>query len=202
MTTTKIDFGEVVGNNPAEWATKARNLIKAAGLVKKSCPQYKTDWMKTSPQSIPSWEEIDLFSIVQMLKAMALESYLKAIWLKVGEKLFHNQKYIGLPKIKDHDLPAIMGALAKDHKVSFSAKELNIAKRLTVCIFSGRYPLSKKKRPAVRNPFPHDGMLPPGMWVIGSDDDIFEALVRRLESRLSESDTQPIFALDAASQRQ
>jgi hypothetical protein len=76
-----------------------------------------------------------------MLLGYAIECALKCLWVKKGNKIVANGKYVGVPGAKDHDLMQLSKA------VGFlpTMTESDVLQRLSKFVrFAGRYPIAKK----------------------------------------------------------
>lgn len=75
-----------------------------------------------------------------MLLGYAIECSLKGLWLRRGNEIIKNGKYVGIPGVPDHDL------LRLSRAVGFMPKpaEADVLQHLTKFIrFAGRYPVAK-----------------------------------------------------------
>lgn len=75
-----------------------------------------------------------------MLLGYAIECALKGLWVRRGNKIVQNGKYVGLPGVPDHDL----AKLSKVVGFSPTTAETAVLNHLTKFIrFAGRYPIAK-----------------------------------------------------------
>jgi hypothetical protein len=75
-----------------------------------------------------------------MLLGYAIECSLKGLWLRQGNEIIKNGKYVGIPGVPDHDL------LRLSHAVGYvpTDAEADVLQHLTKFIrFAGRYPVAK-----------------------------------------------------------
>jgi hypothetical protein len=76
-----------------------------------------------------------------MLLGYAIECALKGLWVKKGNKVVENGKYVGVGKGKDHDLVQLSRAVG----FSPTMTETDVLHRLSKFLrFAGRYPVAKK----------------------------------------------------------
>jgi hypothetical protein len=92
-----------------------------------------------------------------MLFGYAIECALKGLWVKKGNKIVLNGKYVGVSGSKDHDLVGLSKAVG----FSPTTAEADVLQRLSKFVrFAGRYPIAKTP----------DEMRPHEMPVIGKID--------------------------------
>lgn len=84
------------GNNYRWWIDKAENLLISSNILERAYldAEEKMKTEKTGKVPVEYW----CCSSMYFLKAMAMESYLKAVYLKKGGKLCDNNHYIGNKK--------------------------------------------------------------------------------------------------------
>lgn len=81
-----------------------------------------------------------MLAVRAMLLGYSLECLFKALWLRNGNELVRDGRYIGVKGANDHDLVQ----LARASKFSPTPNELAVLKRLTNFLrFAGRYPVGK-----------------------------------------------------------
>jgi hypothetical protein len=92
------------GNMPETWRSCAADLLAAASvlLVNRASMQCNSEPTNDAWRTHPS--EL-------MLRGMAIECLLKALWITQGHKLVEDNKYIGVPGAADHDLVQLAKAL-------------------------------------------------------------------------------------------
>jgi hypothetical protein len=178
---TKTDFWcwafESSGRNPLSWQASAKDLFEGAEAVKDRVPTY-TGLMPT------------LASVQALLLGLALECLLKALWIKSRKawldehkefSLTRDGKYIGIPKVKDHDLLAIANAA----NLKATAKERAVLGRLSgFVLFAGRYPIAKtvdltRPRRTGRGPKTARGYITMSELAIG--EDLAKRLMKEVE---------------------
>jgi hypothetical protein len=133
---------EALGNDPEQWKLKAESLCQAASLLYQSIGEPPQD--PKDPKLILEW--FNLHDIGRMLRGMALECLLKAIWLAHGELLVKDGGFVGIPKTKSHDLYAMYLASFSRRKPKLSKQEVELLARLSFAITSARYPISKSPK--------------------------------------------------------
>lgn len=95
------------------------------------------------------------FSVRAMLIGYAIECALKGLWVKKGNKIVQNGKYIRVPGTRDHDLVQL------SRQVGFSPSKLeaDVLERISKFVtFAGRYPIAKT--PEAMQPNQRDGFGP------------------------------------------
>ena len=95
------------------------------------------------------------FSVRAMLIGYAIECALKGLWVKEGNKVVHDGRYVGVPRAGDHDLVQL------SRQVGFSPTKLEaeVLVRLSKFVtFAGRYPIAKIPDPM--RPYQRDGFGP------------------------------------------
>jgi hypothetical protein len=116
-----------------------------------------------------------------MLRGMAIECILKALWVKQGHKLANDGKYKGVPGAGAHDLVQLASVL----NLSLSDKEKDILMRLSHFIeYGGRYPVPKEADKSQLTRTPSGGRASPTTWSTPSDQILFDAMVNRLDQLL------------------
>jgi hypothetical protein len=118
-----------------------------------------------------------------MLDGMAIECLLKAVWVKRGNKLAKDGKYLEVPGAGAHDLVQLAGAI----KLTLSNLEKDTLRRLSHFIeYGGRYPLPKEAEKLQLTRAPAGGRAAATTWSTPTDYVHFEAVVRRLDQLLDE----------------
>lgn len=81
-----------------------------------------------------------LLCVRAMLLGYAIECALKALWLRMGNKLIRDGRYRGVTGANDHNLPQ----LARAARFTPTATEADVLRRLSrFSQFAGRYPVGK-----------------------------------------------------------
>jgi hypothetical protein len=132
-------------------------------------------------EHFPTSDEWRITGVIIMLRAMAVECLLKALWLKSGGQLAKNGKYRGIPGTRDHDLASLADKVTERLSLNLSDSESDLLQRLSCNIAGGRYPIQKNWN---LNMQPQAGgdrrrttdMLP------DYDDDLFTSLVSKLRT--------------------
>ena len=91
-----------------------------------------------------------------MLRAMATECLLKALWIKHGGRLAEDGRYIGVLKKKEHRLRELGKAVSQKSNIAFTKRELDLLERASDWIISGRYPIQTKYSLPPRQPWRGD----------------------------------------------
>jgi hypothetical protein len=170
------DF-EGAGNSSDIWLITVDSLLNAAAVLRaKRGEQLPDDETK-----ILQW--FRLHTVVQMLRGMAIECFLKAVWLKRGGTLVDNGEYKGIQGAADHDLLSLFDAVSPKTPLCFTDQEREILKRLSYAITSGRYPIGKSVDGPKRFALSSDPFW--GLWRT-SDEALFDSIVNKLYRVFSE----------------
>jgi len=164
-----------LGNDWDLWLSQTDALLSASEILNISCGN------PPKPPDDP-WDFIKIHSVVKMLRGMAIECLLKAIWLKTGGTLTNNKgKYRTIPGTKDHDLYSLATKVSENTELGLTTEEMKILSRLSFAITSGRYPIQKSltARPSTPNT---DEIIKWNKWEIPKDDEQFESIVDKLMS--------------------
>lgn len=171
-------------NSPKLWFWKASALLRSSEELSRRSSRIaavrkgRSTPMRSQPAKVA--EEIDRHSVIQMLRAMWLESLLKGLWLKNGNKLVTGGDYEKIPGTSDHDLLSLLDAVARVTDAKFDELERHLVARLSIAIYSGRYPIPKRWKPQQvrRHPTGVTGL--DGYWQFPSDEVAFVRLANRL----------------------
>ncbi len=132
------EFDEI-GNDYFSWQDTALELLHAADVLKERTIQtkYPEGIEPREPHHLPryigSWTELMLYSF-------AIECLLKGLWVRKGNKLAQNGRYLGLIRPENHDLVAMLkkvGVPCQQHH----EETLHRLSVLTNAV--ARYPISK-----------------------------------------------------------
>lgn len=127
------------GNDKTAWLLTADSLLASANILLKKigvpAKQKKT--------VAKFWNWVKIYYVARMLRGMAIECSLKALWLHSGGVLVRNGKYRGIPGAKNHDLFSIYNQLRLKCSIILSQEELLLLSRVSYAIVEGRYPISK-----------------------------------------------------------
>ena len=174
--TLALELHTRAGNTPETWRSCADDLLAAAAVLldhreaaaRGSAPAADT-W-RTHPSEL-------------MLRGMAIECLLKALWVKRGHKLVEDGKYTSVPGAGAHDLVQLAGVL----QLTMSDLEKDLLRRLSHFIeYGGRYPVPKNAEKLRLTTSPGGGRAAATTWATPSDQLLFGALVNRLEQLLDE----------------
>lgn len=130
---------QVLGNSPEAWIRKSRELCFASDLLLES--YWKLDLSSPSDVLLP---EGRILGVALMLRGMAIECLLKAVWLSSGEKLVEDGEYRKIPGTSDHDLCALLEALSGRVGQAIPKTEKVLLSKLSLYLTRGRYPISKR----------------------------------------------------------
>ncbi|HUU88788.1 MAG TPA: hypothetical protein VMX17_13685 [Candidatus Glassbacteria bacterium] len=130
-----------IGNNLFEWVFTADNLVEAANILK----EESHHWSGTK-NKFTTFRSYRITDVVTMLYSMATECLLKALWLKTGNKLAENGKYVSIKGTKPHDLMSIAKEISKTKIIKFTKNDYNLLRELTHNVTKGRYPIETNKQ--------------------------------------------------------
>jgi hypothetical protein len=78
-----------------------------------------------------------------MLIGYAVECALKGLWLRAGNKLIVNGKFIRVPNTGEHELGQLARVVSEQVHLPLTDEELSVLDRLSAFVlFAGRYPVS------------------------------------------------------------
>jgi len=173
-----------VGNTPSTWEWYAENLLLSSKHLYDE--HFKVDLKKIEKGETPSGEGTRLFGVIQMLRAMALECLLKALWLKGRGILADGGKYKKIPGTNDHNLISLSKKVPEKFNLNITSDEEYLLKRLSLSITGGRYPIQKKWEITKIQALHGGGKGPPTYWQIPKDEDLFVTLISRLKNIIEE----------------
>jgi hypothetical protein len=162
---------ERAGNFAPAWQMCGHELLFASRVLR--------DRIATAPQS--EFAGMKLGAIELMLRAMAVECLLKAIWVHRGNKLSQGGEYSPIPGTASHDLIQMADAVALRRK----ARERDLLRRLTHFVaYPARYPIPKlaSDLKLTRSPVSAGRSIPTN-WS-QPDDKLFDELVAHLDHLL------------------
>jgi len=180
---TPQELFEMIGNDPAAWAGRAEALLTSADLLRAQYPHVPED----DPDAF--WEFLKLHTVAMMLKGMAVESLLKAIWIARVSSLVIDGKFRSVPGTKDHDLLSLIRVLEGHVDIGLSREEVELLPVLSFAITSGRYPVSKSLNTKPAKPEWMERMKW-CRWRIPEDDARFLSIVAKLYRQINK-DLQP-----------
>jgi len=116
-----------------------------------------------------------------MLRGMAVENLMKAVWLKRGNQLVTSGSYLGVPGAAEHNLLQLADVL----QLSLTPDERHLLKRLSHFIeYAGRYPIPKRADKLRLEAVPGGGRSVSTYWVTPSDELLFESVLGTLKKEL------------------
>jgi len=140
--------------------------------------------MSSRNQSRPTrlyWERMSANKVSHMLRAMATECLLKALWLEYGEKLAENGRYVGAMKKNEHQLHELAKAVATKGSIVFTKREIELLEQASYWIVSGRYPIQKESSYLV--PIKRaDGSVAPKQFWKGDPEQELKELIAKLQA--------------------
>jgi hypothetical protein len=169
-----LKMHERAGNLSSAWQLCARDLLFASDVLE----ERRRAAYEEAPivgDLVPL--EYGLHPAALMLKGMALECLLKGLWLIRGNSLVLDGKYIGVPSAGDHDLVQLA------HVIGFklTTLERDTARRLSCFIeYGGRYPIPRTAEKLMLIRSPTGGAAQSTHWMTPSDNELFAAVVDRL----------------------
>ena len=171
---------DTVGNMHGAWGSHASCLLEAAKILKTAFDAAYLIADKAGPgEALPAALYVHPTEI--MLRGFALECFFKALWLKRGNKLAKDGKFLGISGVGSHELVQLADRL----EFKCTGKERDMLGRLSIFVLSiGRYPIPTEwSRNRIRRL--HDGGFgPPTYWGSPADDAAFDRLVRKIETEL------------------
>ena len=167
-----VEAFEERGNAPGTWWWFGRNLFTAADILREH-------WAIDKPTAVPRRNlrtAIAVHGPMLMLRACAMECWLKALYVDAGNKVAVKDRFEGPPG-KQHDLVS----LASNAKLALDDREIAMLAKLQRWITAGRYPIELSWQASY--PPPKAKKSPTTSW---SEDD--EALLDDLRARLFKDD--------------
>jgi hypothetical protein len=138
---------ELGGNDPSRWADKAYALLTAANVIdsfKGAVHEELMDGVGERTLTELEYQRVSVSGVGPMLRAMATECYLKALWLQQGNELVKNGSYAKvLNKGNEHQLDVLASEVAKAGTIAFDANELALLSFVSKWIVAGRYPIPR-----------------------------------------------------------
>jgi hypothetical protein len=133
------EIHEALGNDTEQWLLKADALHRSGEFLYERIGEPPTH--DADLEDVCNW--FSVHNVGRMLRGMALECLLKAMWLTRGEVLVKDGRFIGIPGAKGHDLYAMYVSACFGHRSALSQEEKKLLARLSFAIVSARYPISK-----------------------------------------------------------
>ena len=84
------------GNNHREWLHTADDLLAAIRFLCQHSYHLSPDW-DSIPEHFPFYDELRITGVILMLRGMAVECLLKALWIKGGGQLCYDGEYHKIP---------------------------------------------------------------------------------------------------------
>ncbi len=179
------------GNLPLSWFLSAFALLTAAdvldgfsgdipGEIVQAMHSGRQDELKMTRRRA---ERMEADKVSHMLRAMATECLLKALWLKHGGILAKDGRYVGVLKKKEHRLDELAKAVSRKSQVIFTGRELELLEQASYWITSGRYPIQREYSYLV--PLSkRDGTVAPRQFWRGDPVEELQALIAKLQKAL------------------
>jgi hypothetical protein len=166
------------GSLPAAWQISADELLAASQVLRERGESFDRGSLAVGDPVPPSGR---LGAVELMLRGMAVECLLKALWLEQGNALVDSGHYLGVPGAGSHDLPQLASVAAFTLRVH----EKDLLRRLSHFIeYGGRYPVPRDSSKLMLTRTPGGGRVAATTWSTPSDNELFDALVLRLEALL------------------
>lgn len=171
---------ETVGNDPLAWLDRGEALRAA------SCAVAVKNGHAPQAQTVLDdvWEWALVNDVVRMLRGMALECVIKALWLSTGNDLVAGDRFVDIPGAKHHDLYRMLTRSTSAELSGFSKRELLLLARLSRAIIRGRYPVGRKSRETYPSSPVASGKV---QWnkMVPEDEATFESLWGKLISQVA-----------------
>ena len=130
--TRRVEQHTWAGNSSSAWVSCAQNLIAAATVLRE-----RRDSIDSSSATAPT---AFIHPVELMLNCMAVEGLLKALWVKQGNYLAKDGRYVAVCGAGGHDLVQLADVL----NLTLSEFEKDTLRRLSHFIeYGGRYPVPK-----------------------------------------------------------
>ena len=176
----KIHF-ERAGNSADAWASVAENLCFAAQVLLEKSDEAET--LAPDQEVTQLSNRARLGAIELMLKGMAMECLLKALWVKQGNLFVQAGDFEPVFGAGAHDLRQLAQAVS----ISTTPHESDLLGRLSHFIeYGGRYPIPKKSMKLGFISSPSGGKASPMTWTTPTDNVLFEGLVSKITELLTQ----------------
>lgn len=175
------------GNTPLAWQLCAEDLLIASQLISED---YSDANLKKFAKGDVDLLKARMFFLNKMLRGMALECIFKALWLKGDGCLAKDGKYLKIPDTEEHNLVSYTDKVSEKIELNIirNRKMRNMLKRLSLFIFSARYPILKNWDLTRIELQPNGGKSIPTYWNSPSDDRLFESCLSELKNILNYED--------------
>jgi hypothetical protein len=126
------------GNCFATWWSVAGDLLAAAQLLKEGRESLDLTTL-SSEDAIPPEGRVGAVEL--MLRGMAVECLMKGLWVKNGNPIVKDGKYVKVTGTDNHDLVQLASAI----RFELGSLEQDVLRRLSHFIqYGGRYPIPKR----------------------------------------------------------
>jgi hypothetical protein len=188
------DFYDKVGNLAVKWELSAGDLLCSADFLRDirmeadetAIQQKFADPLRIDRTGQPVSCEFRILYPEIMLRGMAIECLLKALWVKQGNNIVENGKLIGVKNAGDHNLVQLSVAVA----LAINNEEKKMLERLSNYITHiGRYPIptnwERTKNIKILYPFfSGSNEWPPTVWIGFYDDSVVNNIIGKIKKEL------------------
>jgi len=169
---------ERAGNMPRAWQRSAEDLLAAAHILRERNDSFDQESLGPNDPAPP---ESVVKRVELMLRGMAMECLLKAVWVKRSNAIVHDGKYVKVPGAGQHDLPQLARAVG----FAVDSAELDLLRRLSHFIkYGGRYPVPREASDLMLIQSVQGGRGPATSWATPTDYRLFDEILRRLDGLL------------------
>jgi hypothetical protein len=173
---------ETGGNLPSSWFGSAFDLLTAADILDHFAGDIRGE-IREAKMTRRRFERMSVVKVSHMLRAMATECLLKALWLKNGGMLTKDGRYVGMLKKNEHRLHELAKAVSRKGQIVFTKRELELLEQVSYWITSGRYPIQREFSYLV--PFSRpDGTLAAHQFWRGDSLEELRMLIAKLQTAL------------------
>lgn len=181
---------DLAGNFPFDWSNSAYDLLTSANVLDRFRGDYRRelleDTSKTGGIQRSLFERMSVVGVSAMLRAMATECLLKALWVKYGGTLVKDGKYLGVleNKSREHQLNELAKAVSTKGDIQFTDRELKLLEYVSYWIMSGRYPIQKQYKYLVPFKKPGGSVGSSMSWTDGDPFEELRALIIKIQAAL------------------
>ncbi len=129
-------------NSVEEWLFVADDLLVATEFLSLHSYHFAPSWDFAA--RFPSFEEVRITPVILMLRSMALECLLKALYVKFCGRLSASGRYRKITNGNEHDLAFIARRISDTFSLGLSAEQIDFLSRASLNIARGRYPVHTK----------------------------------------------------------